>query len=194
MHLQTPCSCRNTTRYLPGRAALTMPYVWVSAGVRPLSAGFTERHTAAEKQWRKRAGKPKPGSLRRKEVGLASWAFGDPQLAAAVAVGVSARVTPTPAVAVSAASPAAAEAEAKTDLLIDAMEVKESDGEYSDDDFDDEADSAGGSDESEPDPVDEEARVAVGETVVLLDLPPLLVGFSVGMARERQQNDSLADG
>ena len=35
---------------------------------------------------------------------------------------------------------------------------------------------------------------AVGETVILLHLPLPLVGDSIGMWRERQQNDSLADG
>ena len=39
-----------------------------------------------------------------------------------------------------------------------------------------------------------EAAVAVGETVILLHPPPPLVGVSVAMERERQQNDSLADG
>ena len=36
--------------------------------------------------------------------------------------------------------------------------------------------------------------VAVGETVILLRPPPPLVGVSIAMERERQQNDSLADG
>ena len=36
--------------------------------------------------------------------------------------------------------------------------------------------------------------VAVGETVILLHPPLPLAGFPIGMERERQQNDSLADG
>ena len=36
--------------------------------------------------------------------------------------------------------------------------------------------------------------LAVGETVSLLHPPPPLVGLSIGMDRERQQNDSLANG
>ena len=36
--------------------------------------------------------------------------------------------------------------------------------------------------------------VAVGETVILLHPPRPLVGVSIGMERECQQNDSLADG
>ena len=38
------------------------------------------------------------------------------------------------------------------------------------------------------------ANLAVGETVILLTLPLPLVGVSIDMARECQQNDSLADG
>ena len=36
--------------------------------------------------------------------------------------------------------------------------------------------------------------VAIGETVVLLTLPLPVLGVSIDMARECQQNDSLADG
>ena len=36
--------------------------------------------------------------------------------------------------------------------------------------------------------------LAVGEAVILLHPPPPLVGVSIWMERERQQNDSLADG
>ena len=36
--------------------------------------------------------------------------------------------------------------------------------------------------------------VAVGETVILLQPPLPLVGVSMAMERERQQNDSLANG
>ena len=36
--------------------------------------------------------------------------------------------------------------------------------------------------------------VAVGETVILLHPPLLLVVLSIGMERGYQQNDSLADG
>ena len=36
--------------------------------------------------------------------------------------------------------------------------------------------------------------IAVGETVILLHPPPHLVGVSIVMERNRQQNDSLADG
>ena len=38
-----------------------------------------------------------------------------------------------------------------------------------------------------------ESRVAVGETVILRHRPLPLVGDSIAMERERQQNDSLAD-
>ena len=38
------------------------------------------------------------------------------------------------------------------------------------------------------------AAVAVGETVILLQPPLPLVGVSIAMRRERQQNDSLGDG
>ena len=38
------------------------------------------------------------------------------------------------------------------------------------------------------------ARLAVGETVVLLHPPLPLVGVSMAMERERQQNDSLVNG
>ena len=38
------------------------------------------------------------------------------------------------------------------------------------------------------------ARLAVGETVILLHPIFPLVGVSIGMERGRQQNDSLADG
>ena len=38
------------------------------------------------------------------------------------------------------------------------------------------------------------ARLAVGETVILLHPPLPLVGVSIETMRERQQNDSLADG
>ena len=37
-------------------------------------------------------------------------------------------------------------------------------------------------------------RLAIGETVILLTLPLHLVGVSIDMERECQQNDSLADG
>ena len=37
-------------------------------------------------------------------------------------------------------------------------------------------------------------RLAVGETVILLHPPLLLVGVSIGMWMGRQQNDRLADG
>ena len=40
----------------------------------------------------------------------------------------------------------------------------------------------------------ERGRLAIGETVILLHPPLPLVGVSIDMARERQQNDSLADG
>ena len=36
--------------------------------------------------------------------------------------------------------------------------------------------------------------LAIGETVILLHPPLPLVGVSIAMERERQQNDSLADG
>ena len=36
--------------------------------------------------------------------------------------------------------------------------------------------------------------LAVSETVILLHPPLTSVGVSIGMERERQQNDSLADG
>ena len=36
--------------------------------------------------------------------------------------------------------------------------------------------------------------LAVGETVILLHPPLPLLGVSIGMERERQQNDSLANG
>ena len=36
--------------------------------------------------------------------------------------------------------------------------------------------------------------VAVGETVILLHPPLPLVGVSIAMKRQRQQNDSLANG
>ena len=39
-----------------------------------------------------------------------------------------------------------------------------------------------------------QAEIAVGETVILLHPPLPLVGVSIAMKRERQQNDSLADG
>ena len=38
------------------------------------------------------------------------------------------------------------------------------------------------------------ACLAIGETVILLTLPLHLVGVSIDMERECQQNDSLADG
>ena len=38
------------------------------------------------------------------------------------------------------------------------------------------------------------AALAVGEAIILLHPPLLLVGASIAMERERQQNDSLADG
>ena len=38
------------------------------------------------------------------------------------------------------------------------------------------------------------AGLAVGETVILLHPPLTLVGVSIGIKRECQQNDSLADG
>ena len=38
------------------------------------------------------------------------------------------------------------------------------------------------------------AGSAVGETVILLHPSLSLIGVSIGMVRERQQNDSLADG
>ena len=38
------------------------------------------------------------------------------------------------------------------------------------------------------------AALAVGETVILPHPPRPLVGVSIGMERECQQNDSLADG
>ena len=38
------------------------------------------------------------------------------------------------------------------------------------------------------------AAIAVGETVILLHPPLPLVGVPIGMERERQQNDSLANG
>ena len=41
---------------------------------------------------------------------------------------------------------------------------------------------------------DRRADLAVGETVILLHPPLPLVGVSIAMERERQQNDSLADG
>ena len=37
-------------------------------------------------------------------------------------------------------------------------------------------------------------HLAVGETVILLHPPLPLAGVSIAMERERQQNDSLADG
>ena len=36
--------------------------------------------------------------------------------------------------------------------------------------------------------------IALGETVILLHPPLPLAGFSIGMQKGRQQNDSLADG
>ena len=41
---------------------------------------------------------------------------------------------------------------------------------------------------------DELVVLAVDETVIMLHLPLSLVGVSVAMERERQQNDSLANG
>ena len=41
---------------------------------------------------------------------------------------------------------------------------------------------------------DGKARVAVGETVILLHPPLPSVDVSIGTERERQQNDSVADG
>ena len=38
------------------------------------------------------------------------------------------------------------------------------------------------------------ARLAVGEAVILLHDPPSLVGVSIVMERERQQNESLVNG
>ena len=38
------------------------------------------------------------------------------------------------------------------------------------------------------------ARIAVDETVILLHSPLPLVGVSIVMERERQQNDSLVNG
>ena len=38
------------------------------------------------------------------------------------------------------------------------------------------------------------AHLAVGETVILLHPPLVVVGVSIGMEREHQQNDSLTDG
>ena len=41
---------------------------------------------------------------------------------------------------------------------------------------------------------DETAGMAVGETVILLHPPPPAVGITIAMERERQQNDSPANG
>ena len=43
-------------------------------------------------------------------------------------------------------------------------------------------------------PAELPSNLAVGETFVLLRAPLHLVGVLMGMERERQQNDSLADG